>query len=352
MTSGVNSGLLVGRSVGVTVSAVVVFVGSAFTILCGAALVLGSLATLHSREALGAAANIPLVLAVEAVFFFGFGGWGVASGVGLLKTKEWGRISLLVYAVMLVFFSVVGAAAMAVVPFPEDMASDPNLPANFIVMLRVGFVLFFAVFAALGGFWIYFFNTRDVKAQFLALQPVMGYTATGAYAGIPGGGVGVVQRARPLSITIIAWYLLGTSALAALFFAVRGVRHPGVGIPMWFLGFALYGRLGASAFVTLTVAHAVGAIGLLRTKMWGLYTTIGTQWLAAMNIVLVVAVPANRAKFAQMVEAASSSHSHLQAPLMYPAWIGMAVTLPITVVILWFLITGREGVVAAQKGPA
>jgi hypothetical protein len=214
------------RSVGVTVSAVVVFVGSAFSLLCGAMSIVGSLVTLNPREGRGGVANIPLVLAVEAVFFFGFGGWGLASSVGLIKTKEWARISLLVYAGILVFFSVIGAAVMAIVPYPEDMASDPELPANFMMMLRVGFVLFFAVFAALGGFWIYFFNTRDVKAQFLGWQPVMGYTATGAYEEIPGGGVVAVQRKRPLSITIIAWYLLATSAFGLLFFAIRGIRHP------------------------------------------------------------------------------------------------------------------------------
>ncbi len=57
------------RTVGVTVSALVVFIGSAFTILCGALLMLGLLATLHSREGRVAALNIPLVLAVEAGVF-------------------------------------------------------------------------------------------------------------------------------------------------------------------------------------------------------------------------------------------------------------------------------------------
>jgi hypothetical protein len=63
------------RTVGVTVSAVVVFIGSAFTILCGGLLMLGLLATLHSRQARVAAVNIPLVLA-----------WFIASFSGICRS--------------------------------------------------------------------------------------------------------------------------------------------------------------------------------------------------------------------------------------------------------------------------
>ena len=59
------------RTVGVTVSAVVVFIGSAFTILCGGLLMLGLLATLHSRQARVA----PLVLA-----------WFIASFSGICRS--------------------------------------------------------------------------------------------------------------------------------------------------------------------------------------------------------------------------------------------------------------------------
>lgn len=35
-------------------------------------------------------------------------------------------------------------------------------------VVRFGMALFYGVFAALGGFWLYFFNTRSVKVQFRA----------------------------------------------------------------------------------------------------------------------------------------------------------------------------------------
>ena len=33
-------------------------------------------------------------------------------------------------------------------------------------VVRIGMAFFYRVFAALGSFWPYFFNTRSVKAQF------------------------------------------------------------------------------------------------------------------------------------------------------------------------------------------
>jgi hypothetical protein len=73
------------RSAGVTTSsAVIVFIGSAFSILCGAMMVLVSVFSMYSsREAESAGLNLHYILAIGSVLFFGFGGWGVAAGIVL-----------------------------------------------------------------------------------------------------------------------------------------------------------------------------------------------------------------------------------------------------------------------------
>jgi hypothetical protein len=83
------------RSTGITVSAVVVIIGGAFTVLCGAMTLLGSDLVLNSSRAADAPVNLRYILVIEAFIFFGFGGWGLASGIGLIKTKDWARISTL-----------------------------------------------------------------------------------------------------------------------------------------------------------------------------------------------------------------------------------------------------------------
>jgi hypothetical protein len=68
------------RSTGITVSAVVVIIGGAFTVLCGAMTLLGSVLVLNSSRAADAPVNLRYILVIEAFIFFGFGGWGLASG--------------------------------------------------------------------------------------------------------------------------------------------------------------------------------------------------------------------------------------------------------------------------------
>jgi hypothetical protein len=56
-------------------------------------------------------------------------------------------------------------------------------PFNVVTFTRVFTTLLYGAFAALGGFWLYFFNTRSAKAQFLAQHPA----SEGAIAALPVG---------------------------------------------------------------------------------------------------------------------------------------------------------------------
>src|SRR5215831_20883735 len=145
------------RSTGVPASAVLVIVGSALTLLCAAMMLFGSAFESKSNPAANAPVDLGTILTVEAVVVFGFGGWGLASGIGLLYLKQWARISLLIYAGLLVCVSLPAAALMAVISLPHD----PSLPVNFMPAIRVGMAFFYGMFAALGGFWLYFFNKRS-----------------------------------------------------------------------------------------------------------------------------------------------------------------------------------------------
>ena len=283
------------RSAGITVSAVVVFIGSAFTILCGAIMVLASAFLLKSSPAANLPANLSYFMVIEAVVFFGFGSWGVATGVELINMKQWARISMLVFAAILMFISLPAALFIAVIPLPNT--TDPNLPSNFMTLMRAGMAVFYAIFAALGGFWLYFFNKKNVKAQFGEERPVMESAAADLPLGTPIAAPSASQRARPLSITIIGWFLLVGSAFTPLYLLFSSSFFPGVQLPMFFLGFFFFGR---STFVILIVwmaAQMVGAVGLLKLKNWGLFATIGLQCLAVMNAALLVSIPANRARW-------------------------------------------------------
>lgn len=120
-------------------------------------MVLGSALLSRSSAATDLPINLGVFLAAESALFFGFGGWGLASGIGLVYLKGWARISTLVFSGFLVCMSLPAAVLILLIPLPSSQ--DPSLPSSFMSVERIGMALFYGVFALLGGFWLYF-STR------------------------------------------------------------------------------------------------------------------------------------------------------------------------------------------------
>ncbi len=350
------------RSGGVTFSAVLVFIGSACTILMGTLAALGSL--LASRVT-PEAANMPNFTSfmkyfaiVEAIFFLGFGGWGIASGVGLINTKEWARISMLVFGAILLVTALPAALVMAVMPLSG--ANNPNLPANFMLVMRLGIGSFYGLVGALGIFWLYFFNKKTVKAQFRpalqATSPVYGTVPAGVAGVAPVGDVvGVTEResSRPLSISIIAWFLLIGGAVCILCLPFAANFFPDHTIPFCFMGFFLAGRIALVVFFIWMAVQMGAAVGLLKLKEWGRVLAISLQVLGILNSLLTFGVPANRARFQQIMESMTSSMTAPMSqppPFVLPAWYGVVGIFPI-LLILWFLVARKDAFVAISSVP-
>ena len=338
------------RSTGVTTSAVVVIAGSAFTFLCGAMLLLGSAVVSKSSPPPNLPVSLGSVLIVEAIFVFAFAGLGLASGIGLLYLKQWARISLLVFAGFLVCVSLPAMAMMAVIRLPDN--HDPNLPANFMAGMRIGMELFYGMFAALGGIWLYFFNKRSVKLQFQTMQAVPETAAGDSFLGAEVPAPIASEPVRPLSITIIAWFLLIGCALTPLFLLLNHLFLPGIQFPFYFLGFFFFGRGAYVVLIVWMVGQMAAAVGLLKLKNWGLFATIGLQCLTVANLALLAGIPEHRARFQQIMESMTASMNARMpqpAPFDFPAWGGLAMSLPLVLVILYFLITRRQAFSSATE---
>ena len=330
------------RSAGVTASAVVVIAGSAFTILCGALALAGSAVVSKSTPPPNLPVSLGSILIVEAIFTFAFGAWGLASGIGLIYLKQWARISLLVFAGFLACITVPAVAMMAVIPLPAS--HDPNLPSNFMTVMRIGMALFYGMFAALGAFWLYFFNKRSVKAQFQTMLPVPETAAGDSFLATAAPAPIAIERARPLSITIIGWYLLISCALAPLGLLMTRSLFQGVQFPFYFLGFFLFGRSAYLAFILWMGAQILSGVGLLKLKRWGLLLAIALQCLGLLNGALLLAIPGHRARFQQLMEAMTASMNARMpqpAPFVFPTWFGLGIGFLFVLAILWFLITRR-----------
>jgi hypothetical protein len=83
-----------GRPVGVTILAILNFIGAAFCLLAGIVTILGGgfIATMLSQQGSGASGILAGLGAAAGVFIIICGGLGGLVGFGLWKLKEWARI--------------------------------------------------------------------------------------------------------------------------------------------------------------------------------------------------------------------------------------------------------------------
>src|SRR6266849_3476531 len=113
-----NQGASMKRAVGITISAIVVFLGSRLCLLIGLLCLTLLLYIRHfgleSRVGRG-------IFIFEAVSFRGLAAWGITTAIALLRLKRWARISMYVFSLLLAF---VGGVTILTV-FAISMTAPP-----------------------------------------------------------------------------------------------------------------------------------------------------------------------------------------------------------------------------------
>jgi hypothetical protein len=135
------------RSMGVTLSAVLVFLGSALTLCLGVLMVFGSLALREQQPQIAAMRYI--LYGVDAVYI-ALAVWGFATGVGLLRLREWARISMIVFSLLLLLCTL--PAFLFLVFMPDTMTA--NSPANFVLVFKLVSGVFEGLLVALSAAWL------------------------------------------------------------------------------------------------------------------------------------------------------------------------------------------------------
>ena len=105
------------RSTGITVSAVMAFAGSALCIALVGLNVMTAV-TMRVQRPLPPVPDQPVapgkpevMLGIMAVFYLGFAIWGIVSGVGLLRLRNWARLCFAVFGSILSFGSLLESSA-------------------------------------------------------------------------------------------------------------------------------------------------------------------------------------------------------------------------------------------------
>jgi uncharacterized membrane protein YvlD (DUF360 family) len=328
------------RPAGVTISAVIVFIGSGLTLLSAALMVLAFavLPAADSTPAFTRGAGL-----IMSIFMLGLAGWGIATAVNLLQLREWARISMIVFSGLLLAMAVPGLLMMLVIPLPTPPA--PAMPPGaamppmeqLMTAVRIGMAIFYAVLALLGGWWLYLFNSRPIKEHFRGVGAAM--PASTWEAGVLAPTEVPGSPKRPVSITIIAYLAL----VGACMFPILNILH----LPLTFLGFFFTGGKAALIVTGYMSVQLVMAYGLLKLEKWGRSLAIYYFNFAIFNSIISVILPGAQARYEEATAAMQTSMGLPPTPFQFPIWFSLLFSLPMIAIQLWFVVTRRQ----AFEGP-
>jgi hypothetical protein len=256
------------RSTGVTVAAIVLLLGSALELL------LTAFTTILMFWISGKTYWEPiptqlLVLdLVGAAFIACVDIFGIITAIGLLRLKNWARITTIVFGVIIAAQSLLSAIVILVIPLP----TVPNSPAHIDAIIRATMAGGCLFFFAIGLWWLILFTRRGVREQFKPAPVPIPAEISASAAPIPTVPIPAVPVSAPkpgrlpVVVLVVAIFLLaGTPAIFIV---------PLLHFPAFFLGKAIYGRTGELIYVPYFLIQLILGIGLLRLKRWSLPATI------------------------------------------------------------------------------
>jgi len=201
----------------------------------------------------------------------------------------------------------------------------------------IGMAAFYLLLAALGAWWLYYFNRGTIRQEFGA-RPTAPPTLVGLTLVPP-----PALSARPVSISVIAVFMLFGASSLPLTLLLR--------TPVLAAGFIFYGWKAFLVSATLCAVLAAAGVGLFKLKLWGRTIAIGVVLYSLLNATLFVILPGRQALWDQVMQA---SFARFPLPLNipaphYPLWLAMLPAIPVAFVELYFLITRKPAFLAANR---
>jgi len=329
------------RSNGITLAAIVVFLGSAVAALFCVACLL-SLSSLPRPGPVGAppsniAPEIRTSLMVGWLFYLVLTCGGFATGVGLLQRKAWARASILVFSGLMLFGSAMGSIALLLLPpigrgVPGQIAQGQARGVTLAIL---------AVPVLIAVWWLVCFNLKEVKKQFEE------YATTGEYSRDDGSAATVfLKPQRPLSITLIAlMYLLGAPFL---------LIAPFSDYPIVLFGFVITGNAARVLYLLYLPLVVYVGVGLLKLQEPARLVAIALSTIHFVSTLCFAVLPGQEGRLKTLFDL---MHVELPPPMtvaILMPFIRFACVfgLGLTLVLIWLLVTRRAAFVKQAAQPA
>jgi hypothetical protein len=297
------------RSAAVMASGVVAILGSVVTaigILIG---MMGLLLSFGRPNPMETMPGIRTITAAMMVVFFAIAIWGAFSGVGLIRFRNWARISVLIWAGITAPICLIVVAMIAFIPLPT-----PPDSAVTGAMIRLVVVIFYGGPLALAAWWLILFTRPGIVTQFKAV----GAGASGdPFTAIPvpaaDGSVAPAAFAVPAPlpapsvpvpiIVLACFFLLSALSIFFIFF-----MH----MPAMVFGHAFTGLTGSVVYATWCLLYAIAGAGMLKRVSWTYSVAIGVQILGIVSGIMTLLSP----NFDDVMRRAMSS-MRMPAPDVY-----------------------------------
>jgi hypothetical protein len=302
-------------SASVTVAAIVGICLAALTILGGVVAIVGMIAL---PAASGPPFVKPLSVAMIAIGC-GLAGFGIVTCVAVLRLRGWARISILVWAGVMTFFSGLSILFIAFVPFPAAPANSPADPS----VVRAVVMFFYGVPLLVGTWWLVLFNQNSVKEEFL--PPGSGHSE----------GALEIPRAPhcPLPLAILAWVCIVSMGISLLIYPLLHLP-----VTMILFGHIFHGKIGATLFFATLILNLAGAIGLLKLQRWSYPLMLGLYFFWMVSGTVSVLSPRFEQNMRDMLAQMSGQEGPLgQTTFVYTRTFGILSLLPAILIIWLFL---------------
>jgi hypothetical protein len=223
--------------------------------------------------------------------------FGVFVGVGVLRRRNWARISIIIWAAFMTMISTITIPVMFLVfnAMPRTMPRDANV-GSVMGFMKWFIVLFYGIPFCVGIWWLVLFTRKRVSAAFTApAQAVATYPPTTMdVSGFPLPEPTPMpiapltpKPACPLPLMILAGFLI-FSAFSMLLIVLVPVTGS---MPFFFFGHFYSGLTAKFVLGLMGLLYGAGGVGIFRLKPWAFHTVLGVQLLFLLNGTLSILNP-------------------------------------------------------------
>jgi hypothetical protein len=340
------------RPVGLILTSVLLALGAGFLLLLAALMTFTGIATSRSpaiaaSPVTGAKSLLLFSLGIALMFAL-FAVWAILTLIGLLRLRNWARISVLILGggqALIGLFAALGMVAMIFLPLPVTT----NQPAHLQAIVFGFLSIFYSLVATVGVWWLIYFTRATIRSRF---QSPLSYAA-GLPPPMPGPELAAARPGRfahvPAPVAIIGCLYLLSAVLCALIALLP--------FPAFMMGSIITGNSARVLYLTIGVIAGLLGYGLLRLANWARITTFVFLCLGLLNagLTLLPWYEARLRVYNQQITASMHLPAHsIPMPDLTHFYLifGIVMMIVFNGAIFWFLQRHKRAFLAPPPPPA